>query len=114
MWTLQRVDLQQKLTVWDKHFTPLQYDGSGGYWFLRMDFECTSGATISSLLTTRELGLTLMHQPGGFANIYVASSQGEIYPVKFIGHCWLAAPVDPRSSGFTLYFLDLPPLQLSR
>ena len=115
VWILDQARITPRLTVWESTFSPRSYlpDKTGGYQFLRLDFECATDAPLISLLTGEDQGVTFMHRRVGFANVYFQGSRGKQYPVQFIGACWLAAIVDPREVSFTLYFLNLVPLPVS-
>lgn len=114
VWTLKYITLSPTLTVRQNTFTTTQYTPgiNGRFQFLRIDFECTTHDSLTGLLTGGDQGVTLVRRRVGFENIYLRGSDDRIYPVQFIGTCWLAAEVDPLSGGFTLYFLGLNPLQI--
>ena len=79
-----------------------------------MNFTCLTNRSLIDLLTGKDLGLTLVHQRQGYADIYLIDSQGDQYPVNLIGECWLAATIPPASKDFTLYLPGLPPFEVRK
>ena len=115
VWTLENATVSPTLTVWDNTFFSTSYTpgNNWGYQFLRLDFECTTRASLTGLLTGGEQGITLLQSREGYPYIYFRDRDGVIYPVQFISTCWLAGEVDPRKKHFKLHFLSLTPLPIS-
>jgi dipeptidyl aminopeptidase/acylaminoacyl peptidase len=88
---------------------PLHYD------FLLLNFECSTGASLISLYTDgRDMGLTFIHSPDGYQDVYIRDDRGKKHAVSMIGVCWLGIPVPPEaqeSEYILLYFKSLPPFQ---
>jgi hypothetical protein len=113
VWSLIYSEISPQITIWEYTFPPFRFSPNqgAGYQFLRLEFYCTTGAPLTSLLTNGiDQGLTLLGKQEGFSDIFIRDQLGKEYPVQYIGSCWLAAPVDPTQSGFILYFLGLNPL----
>lgn len=78
-----------------------------------LDFECTTGKSLTHLYTGgADMGLTFIHRPNGYEDIYIRDEEGLKHAASMIGACWLAFPVrQDVSQGiyFMLHFKELPP-----
>jgi hypothetical protein len=112
-WRLVSLKLVNTIFAWGVDVTPFIFNHSPwGYRFLRMDFECLTGRSLISLHDgTADDGLTLVYNRTGYPTIYVIDSLKRTYRVGVLARCWLAATVPYNSSGFTLYFDNLPPFK---
>lgn len=113
-WTLIEAKFTTRLAFLGTETSPQLYDGSPGGWvFFYLEFRLDTGASLVSLLSQDELGLSFMHNRHGLPGAFFLDSQGERFPVKLVGENWLAAPMPPGHSGFVLYIADLPPFVVS-
>ncbi|MEW5871278.1 MAG: hypothetical protein AB1894_18545 [Chloroflexota bacterium] len=109
-WTLIEAKFTTQVNVLGTETSPQLYDDSPGGWvFYYLEFRLDTGASLVSLLSQDELGLSFMHNRQGLPGAFFLDSLGERFPVKLVGENWLAAPMPPGHSGFVLYIADLPP-----
>jgi hypothetical protein len=112
-WKLTSIEMVPEITVLGYVYPPWWFirGPASSYLFLRLNFECTTGKTLLSLLTGEDMGLTYVHNKDGYENVYVIDNMGRKYLVMIIATCWLATPVQSTSRGFILYFNHLPPFK---
>lgn len=86
------------------------------YTYLVIGFEAADGLDLVSFVMGLDpgSGITKISLRGGFAKIYVLDSQNDKYHALEVAEAYITIPVKKGASGFTLYFLDLEPVELGK
>jgi Tol biopolymer transport system component len=117
VWELTSVEYPDYISAIGRVFSPpSSSDPLPSYVFLRLNFDCSSGASLIELYTGEDMGLTFITKPNGYSDVYIEDYQGHRYLVTLIGSGWLAAPmpsIRAEDSFFTLHFKSLPPIKIS-
>ncbi|MBI3152027.1 MAG: hypothetical protein HYZ21_07845, partial [Chloroflexi bacterium] len=95
---------------------PADYFLLGDYTYLTIGVESADDMDLVSFVMglDADSGITKISLRGGFAKIYVADSQNDKYHALEIAQDYITIPVKEGASGFTLYFLDLEPVELGK
>ncbi|HLO32185.1 MAG TPA: hypothetical protein VK249_23755 [Anaerolineales bacterium] len=109
-WQLSAVSFQDTLDQNGKAVMPSDESQT----FLRVDFECTSGASLVNLYTGSKVQSSGFGVPGGIPDVYVTDSTATRYLAILIENCSVVVPVSKSSQGFKLYFKDLLPIKLGK
>jgi TolB protein len=116
IWQLTSVEYPAYISAIGRVFSPpSQNDALLSYVFLRLNFNCTTGASLIELYTGLDMGLTFIYQPYGYSDVFIEDFQGRRYLVTLIGSCWLAAPlpsIRAQDRYFNLHFKSLPPFRV--
>ncbi len=115
VWRLTLVDFPAYISVFGQRFAPpLRKNPLQAYVFIRLNFECATGASLIQLYTGKDMGLTFVFKEIGYPDNYIEDAQGQKYPITLLGSCWLAAPIPStrmQDEVFVLHFKDQPPFE---
>lgn len=115
IWRLKSVDFPAYISMFGMRFAPpLRKEPAPAYVFMRLNFECTTGASLIQLYSGKDMGLTFVFKEIGYPDIFIEDLQGHKYLVTLLGTCWLAAPIPSARAGdrtFELHFSKQPPFQ---
>jgi len=117
-WLFTSAEYSDTVPAFGFPVTPVWQGYPPNYVFLRINFDCITGKSLTHLYTgeRQDMGLTFIHNPYGYADVYIKDSIGAIYRASMIASCWLAIPIAAPSkpdSNFTLHFKELPPFPFS-
>jgi hypothetical protein len=75
------------------------------YVYLRLNFDCTTGRSLIELYTGIDMGLTFVHRPNGYADVFLQDYRGSRDLVTLMGACWLAVPIPRTQMESTDYII---------
>ena len=100
IWRLKSVDFPAYISMFGMRFAPpLRKEPAPAYVFMRLNFECTTGASLIQLYSGKDMGLTFVFKEIGYPDIFIEDLQGHKYLVTLLGTCWLAAPIPSARAG---------------
>jgi len=115
-WRLSSIDYPAHISIFGKVFYPPKNKIPLLSWqFIRLNFECTTGKSLLTLYTGKDMGLTFINHQSGYGDVYLEDYQGAYYPATLIGACWLAVPAPinvVEENRFALHFQELQPLDI--
>ncbi len=99
-----------------EYSAPANYFLMEGYTYLTIGFESADDMDLVSFVMDLDAGsgITSISLRDGFAKVYVVDSQNDKYHALEIAQDYITIPVKEGASGFTLYFLDLEPVELGK
>jgi Tol biopolymer transport system component len=113
IWRITSTEITRQIIVLGYTISPTWQDFPITYNFLTINFECVTGKSLIELYTKKDMGLTFIHDADGYSDIYVTDHLGEKHLATMIGDCWISIPLLPEKHGFTLFFSNLDPVNLS-